>query len=62
MKRCGICGELLDESRFSKRKYKLNGFGNYCKSCAKEYANDYKNNQIKKQEGSDRVVTLKHKW
>lgn len=40
MKVCKVCNKELDDNQFSKRRCINNGYGTYCKDCAKVIRND----------------------
>ena len=41
MKQCTKCGQVLDESMFSKNKYSKDGLYSHCRSCVKEKSKIY---------------------
>ena len=46
MKVCKICKRELDDNQFSKRRCVNNGYGTYCKDCAKVIRNRKANTSL----------------
>lgn len=61
MKQCTKCGQVLDESMFSKNKYSRDGLYSHCRSCVREKSKTYNERNKEKHKIYYEKYWLEHK-
>lgn len=61
MKQCTKCGQVLDESMFSKNKYSKDGLYSHCRSCVRKKSKIYNERNKEKHKIYYEKYWLEHK-